>query len=279
MSKAKSIFISVWITLLSIGSIRALWQLTQVSVSIEWLLVLMSLLPSLLFFVWLFATPVARTAKGFFLPLGIALLPIIGLFSAGVQDPEMWFWVLGVGGVGGVLYEAWYSRFGRRDVSQLKVGMALPALQFERVDHSTLHTATLQKPMLMIFFRGNWCPLCMAQVKEIASQYRVLAEKGVEVMLISPQPHANTEDLAQRFDVPMTFLTDRDGRMAEQLGINAKNGTPAGLQALGYDSDTVMPTVLMTDAAGLIIYADLTENYRIRPEPDEFLQVFAQAGI
>ena len=45
------------------------------------------------------------------------------------------------------------------------------------------------------------------------------------------------------------------------------------------DSDTVMPTVIMTDASGTIIFADLTDNYRVRPEPDVFLEVFAKAGI
>jgi len=51
-----------------------------------------------------------------------------------------------------------------------------------------------------------------------------------------------------------------------------------GLQALGYDSDTVMPTVVMTNSAGKIIFADLTDNYRVRPEPEDFLRVFDEQG-
>lgn len=279
MDSVKSVFISVWISLICFGNIRATWQLTQHSVTAEWALVLVALLAELGFFVWLFSRSVARTETGFYLPLGITLIATLGMLSLTSSSVETWFWILGVGVIGGLLYENWYSRFSPRDTSQLQVGKQLPALQFERADHSMLDTATLQKPLLMIFYRGNWCPLCMAQVKEIAGLYRQLAEKGVEVMLISPQPHSNTQALAQRFDAPMTFLTDRDGRMAERLAINAKNGTPAGLQVLGYASDTVMPTVLMTDANGRLIYADLTDNYRTRPEPQDFLNVFASAGI
>lgn len=52
-----------------------------------------------------------------------------------------------------------------------------------------------------------------------------------------------------------------------------------GMEVLGYDSDTVMPTVIMTDATGKILFADLTDNYRLRPEPETFLKVFSQAGI
>jgi hypothetical protein len=64
------------------------------------------------------------------------------------------------------------------------------------------------------------------------------------------------------------------------LQIKAENGLPMGLQALGYDSDTVMPTVVMTNDEGVIIFADLTDNYRVRPEPEDFLKVFdAQLNI
>jgi hypothetical protein len=63
-------------------------------------------------------------------------------------------------------------------------------------------------------------------------------------------------------------------RAAKQLGIFAKDGLPTGLQALGYDSDTVWPAVLITDAQGEIRFVDLTDNYRVRPEPSSFFAVF-----
>lgn len=64
--------------------------------------------------------------------------------------------------------------------------------------------------------------------------------------------------------------------MARQLGIEAVGGTPAGLQVLGYDSDTAMPTVIMTDEHHTVIFCDQTDNYRVRPEPDVFLQAYDQ---
>jgi hypothetical protein len=58
------------------------------------------------------------------------------------------------------------------------------------------------------------------------------------------------------------------------LNIFAKNGLPAGIQVLGYDSDTVMPTVILTDEKGKIIHSDLTSNYRVRPEPADLIKLF-----
>ncbi|MCG8612348.1 MAG: redoxin domain-containing protein, partial [Pseudomonadales bacterium] len=132
---------------------------------------------------------------------------------------------------------------------------------------------------LIIFYRGNWCPLCMAQIKEVSAQYQQLADLGVAVALVSPQPHENTRNLAKKFSVPFKFLVDTENAAAKKLGIFAEDGTPKGLELLGYDSDTVMPTVIITDAQGNIIFADLTDNYRVRPEPDTFIQILKEHTV
>ncbi len=129
------------------------------------------------------------------------------------------------------------------------------------------------QPALWLFYRGNWCPLCMAQIEEVAERYRELAARGVEVLLVSPQPAEHSRKLAARFDVPMRFLVDPGNRAARALGILAADGVPLGMQMFGYDTETVLPTVLLVDAEGRILWSDQTDNYRIRPEPETFLAV------
>lgn len=67
---------------------------------------------------------------------------------------------------------------------------------------------------------------------------------------------------------------NKGSELAKKWQLLSKNGLPSGLQVLGYDSDTVMPTVILTDACGKIIYSDQTSNYRVRPEPADFLAYF-----
>ena len=52
---------------------------------------------------------------------------------------------------------------------------------------------------------------------------------------------------------------------------------PLGMEAMGYAADTVMPTVIITDAQHNIIWLDETDNYRVRPEPETFLRVIDSA--
>ncbi len=124
-----------------------------------------------------------------------------------------------------------------------------------------------------MFYRGNWCPLCMAQIKEISAQYQELEKRGVEVLLISPQPVGKSASLAKKMKVNFHFLTDEKNAMARELKIDQKFGIPLGFEVLGYASETVLPTIIITDEEGKIIFLDQTDNYRVRPEPETFLKI------
>ena len=52
-----------------------------------------------------------------------------------------------------------------------------------------------------------------------------------------------------------------------------------GLEFQGYDEDTILPTVVLTDQNGIIRYADLTDNYRVRPEPSTYLRLLDSIAV
>ncbi len=156
----------------------------------------------------------------------------------------------------------------------LTIGHILPEFELENTTKNILSSRSfLGKPAVLLFYRGNWCPLCMAQIKEISKQYKEIEKLGAQVFMISPQPHKYSASLSKKYNLNFQFLTDVNNKAASKLQILSKHGIPAGFQVLGYDSDTVLPTVIITDKKGKIIFADLTDNYRVRPEPDTFLAV------
>jgi peroxiredoxin len=276
----KSLYVSTFIAAAFTACVIAIWQLWLGHEALAWVGVLIACAPTAAFFTRLLLQPVARTSANLWpLIAGGVTGTAVALFAAGIDHPATWT-ALGLGIVGNLLYIHWYSRFGARDSERLAIGRMLPAFALEAVDGSMRAAASfLGRPVLWVFYRGNWCPLCMAQIREVAAQYRELAQRGAEVVLISPQPASHTQTLAQRFDAPMTFMVDRDNAAARLLGILAENGLPTGLQVLGYEGDVPMPTVLITDAAGRIVYADLTDNYRVRPEPAEFIATLDRIGL
>jgi peroxiredoxin len=178
-----------------------------------------------------------------------------------------------------LMYVFWYSRFGRFDSAHLMVGSKLPEFTLKDTEgHSFESASLLGSPAVLMFYRGNWCPLCMAQIREIAERYQELDSMGIKVCLISPQPEEQSRKLAALHEVPFRFLVDEDNKVAEALHIAVKNGVPLGIPG-GYPPDTVLPTLVVTNAKGTILFSDQTDNYRVRPEPDVFLAILRRAGV
>ena len=146
--------------------------------------------------------------------------------------------------IGFMLYSYWYSSLNRQPTEQLQIGNMLPDFELQDVGGQAL-----------------------------GSQYNELQSLGVRVALISPQPQAHTIALAKRFNAPFDFLTDEGNRAAQALGIDHAGGLPMGMQVLGYDSDTVLPTVIITAKGGQVLWTHETDNYRVRPEPNVYLAV------
>ena len=274
----KSVFVSLYMTIAALITViagQALWTSHDY---LSWGGVLLASGPFLMFITWLMIfRNVARTSD--------RLPTLIVLGAAGVALAT-WGYARGgssfapllaiVAWAGYMLYAYWYSSFDRQPGKRLQVGNTLPDFELKDVSGNVVSSSSFSaQPTIWIFYRGNWCPLCMAQVKELVGQYKQLQALGVRLALVSPQPHKKTMALARKFDAPFDFLTDEGNKAARALGIDHTNGLPMGMQVLGYDSETVMPTVIITDKGGRVLWAHETDNYRVRPDPDVYLAVLS----
>jgi hypothetical protein len=130
------------------------------------------------------ALPGAYFANGFLRPAARNSPNLVGLqVATAIGVLASWRFArrhpLGVALAGGeslawLAYARWYSRFGREASPALAVGSMLPGdLPFTEHGRGPITTADLRgQPTVYLFYRGNWCPLCMAQVGEIAARWR-----------------------------------------------------------------------------------------------------------
>lgn len=278
MNHLKSLFVALYLAGPAIALPYAIWRLVGDGLASPWLGAALACAGPVAFFANVFRFRTARTSRNLYGTLAIGVFGTAVAFALGHgPSPAAWVALL-VGIVGHLLYVFWYSRYDAPG-SQLDEGRVLPAMTFVENGARVQTDQLVGKPALWVFYRGNWCPLCVSQIKEIASQYRELARRGVEVFLVSPQPESNTVALSARFDVPMRFLTDPGNHAAEMLGLLVRGGLPAGLQALGYDSDVPRPTVFITGPGGRVLWRDITDNYRVRPEPATLFGVLDRLAI
>lgn len=284
MNLLKSIFIpSYMIAIMGVTSYAG-WMLYQGGNPLAWGGVMLTTAPILLVIsVLMIFKNVARTSAHFPLPNSLGAIGVVmALLAWFYQDANVLAPELAIGSwIGFLIYAFWFSTFNSRQHSmKLIAGTKLPHFTVQDVNDKTITSAQLtDTPSILIFYRGNWCPLCMAQLKELVARYKEISALGVRVAMISPQPHNNTVELAKKFNVKFDFLTDIGNAAARTLGIENLNGTPMGMQMFGYDNDTVLPTVIITGKDGKIVWTHETDNYRIRPEPHIFLEVLRRNGI
>lgn len=284
MNLVKSIFISNYMMVIMGVAGFSGWMLYQGESLLAWSGVLLTVAPILMVisFVMMFKN-VARTSAHF------PLLNLLGAIGVGMS---MWVWyerettiiapaLASISWLAFLMYAYWFSSFGGRSPSmKLITGTKLPFFTLLDVDRKPVTSTQLtDKPAILIFYRGNWCPFCMAQLKELLARYKELSAMGVRVAMISPQPHDNAVSISKKFNGEFDFLIDKDSAAARTLGIEMPHGLPMGMQMLGYDSDTVMPTVIITGKDGKIVWTHETDNYRVRPEPDTYLEVLRKNGV
>ena len=220
-----------------------------------------------------------RTSRNLTVMTVIASVATVTAIGASLASGTAWPAAIAIIGLLSTqFYARWYSRFDRERQAALEIGARLPHFEVIDLDGTTVSSESfIGKPTALVFIRGNWCPLCVAQVRELAGQYQTLAARGIEVALISPQPLDETRALAERFKVAFRYLTDPAAAAATSLGIRHDGGVPPGVTHLGYEEDTVFPTVIVIDKVGTIVFSDQTDDYRVRPDPALFIAALDSA--
>jgi len=168
---------------------------------------------------------------------------------------------------------AWVAKRGLRPVpSQLKPGRSLP--DFHATDEQgdpVRSTALHGSPTVILFVRGNWCPFCSTQVRSLTKYYKDIIDLGAKLVLLTPKPLETTRRVAEFFEVEFDFWLDESLMVTEQLGLVQKSGVPGDYEK-EYGRDTIWPTALVVDSAGIIRYTELSKHISDRPDPEKLLR-------
>jgi peroxiredoxin len=248
---------------------------------LAWVAAAVANLPLPMFWLRLRFSRVARTSAD--LPLLIlvsAAGAVVALWETYMARSAVWqpAAIAIVGTTLLLLYVFWYSRLGRMPNARLEIRNKLPEFELADLDGGRVRSSQfLGAPAVWLFYRGNWDPFCVAQVHEIAGRFADLEKLGIQLNLVSSQPADKVRQLAGELSAPVRFLVDRNAEVAEALDIAERHAIPAG-SAAGYARVGAMPTTIVTNGSGTILFTDQTDNYRVRPEPDIYISILRRAG-
>lgn len=167
----------------------------------------------------------------------------------------------------------WVTRRGLRATPpQLKPGSPLPDFRAADEQGDPVRSIELHgSPAALLFVRGNWCPFCSRQVSDLTQRYRDIVDLGARLILITPTPLETTRRVAEFFKVEFEFWLDDQLAVTRQLGLLQKGGVPGDYDK-EYGKDTIWPTAIVVDSAGIIRYTELSKHISDRPDPETLLR-------
>lgn len=193
------------------------------------------------------------------------------------------------------------SAFGRerdqlaeRDVPDgvIEPGDRLPDAELldPRGQATTLQAALGEGLSVLVFYRGAWCPFCNLTLRTYQTDLLgPLDERGVALVAVSPQTPDGSLSMEEKHDLDFAVLSDPGNALASAAGVlTAPSAEARAAQLeLGLDLEEVnadgttaipMPTTLIVDREGTLLWIDVHTDYGSRTEPAEVLAALDDIG-
>jgi peroxiredoxin len=166
------------------------------------------------------------------------------------------------------------------DAQPLLSGMEAPSFQVKDVhgDDVIFDPAAMDKPLILTFYRGGWCPFCNLHLSEMRLAEKELIEMGFDVWFISiDQPGVLAESLTVP-DLTYTLLSDAKLEATTAFGIAFKMPDDLVERYLGWDIDVEaasgethhvlpVPSTYIIGNDGVIRFQYTNTDYHVRLAP------------
>ncbi|MCE4563097.1 AhpC/TSA family protein [Maribellus sp. CM-23] len=109
-------------------------------------------------------------------------------------------------------------------VSPLLIGEQIPEAELKSAGNTThqLSEILAEKPSILLFYRGGWCPYCNAHLSEIQEAEREIIELGYQIVAISPDAPENLKITEDDKSIRYQLYSDADGQLIKAMGIAFK---------------------------------------------------------
>ena len=124
------------------------------------------------------------------------------------------------------------------------------------------------KPFLLKFFRGHWCPYCVAELRRWEELRPELDARGIEIVTVCADTAAQIRTGRAKHGLRAVMVPDPDLALTERYNLRSpKNFAPKA----GIIIPLPIPTTILVDAAGTVRWIDQATDYLRRSDPDRVL--------
>lgn len=172
----------------------------------------------------------------------------------------------------------------------LKVGNEAPDFTGATYRGGNVRLSDLYKdgPVVLIFYRGAWCPYCNLHLKAFQDKYGEFKAMGTVILAVSvdkPQYAQKTvQDVALGFEVisdPGAEILEKYNaiyHVPDEMAEKYLNEYKIDLEKHSGRKDHVIavPATYVIDTDGKIVFAYANLDYKVRTQPEEVLKILKE---
>jgi peroxiredoxin len=168
----------------------------------------------------------------------------------------------------------------------LEIGDVMPSFVLPNAEGRMVFSDNLlrQGPLVVNFFRGNWCPFCRRTLEALETALPGIEGTGGHLVALTPDTGSHFAQTRRRHGLTYEILSDVDGAVGLQFGVlfRAPRRYRELLERLRVDLEErhgnagwfiPMPATFVVDQSDVIRYAFVNVDFTRRAEPDEVIEV------
>jgi peroxiredoxin len=135
-----------------------------------------------------------------------------------------------------------------------------------------------QGPVVLIFYRGEWCPYCNTMLRTYGLRAADFSQRGARLVAVSPQTPDNSLTMAEKHSLEFPVLSDEGGEVIGTYGLKYDVASREVYETAGVDLAKFngnggwilpAPAVFVIDREGTVRFVSVNGDYTERAEPDE----------
>lgn len=170
-------------------------------------------------------------------------------------------------------------------VNPLAKGSSLPSIRLTTPEGDTfdLNAFVKEQPVVLVFYRGGWCPYCNVHLKELMDVDPELRALGYQILAVSPDKPQKLAESMEKHEMTYRLLSDTAMRAAQALGVafQVEDNAVEKFREYGIDLEESsgekhhllpVPSVFIIGRDGIVEYTYHNPDYKTRLDAEELIK-------
>ncbi len=139
-------------------------------------------------------------------------------------------------------------------------------------------------PVVLVFYRGYWCPYCNKEMRRLEDSLQLILDKGASLVAVTPEQQAGVDKTVEKTKASFPIISDQDQKIMRQYDVAFKVDDKTVRRYKSFDIDLAannsqkedaiylpVPAVYIIDKDGNVKYRFFEPDYKKRPSVKEIL--------